>query len=98
MRVRVSPYNFIDASAYQRSVANNSFRFFNCETHYKPVDINILLREIPAEPVARRFFFTALVACRRRLAKRWEQTPLAKLFTLQVTSGVKSSRETMRNG
>ena len=75
--------NFVEAEAYQRAVANNSFRFFNCETHYKPGDINILLREISAEPLARRFFFTAMVSCRRRLAKRWEQTPLAKLFTLQ---------------
>jgi hypothetical protein len=43
----------------------------------------VLLREIPTEPLNRRFFFTAMVACRRRLAKRWEQTPLAKLFTLE---------------
>ena len=75
--------NFVDASAYQRAVAHNSFCFFDSKTHYKPDDINILLREIPAEPLARRFFFTATVSCRRRLAKRWEQTPLAKLFTLQ---------------
>ena len=33
--------------------------------------------------VQRRLFFTLVVACRRRLAKRWEQTPLAKLFTLE---------------
>jgi Ca2+-binding EF-hand superfamily protein len=75
--------NFVAGSRYQRSVAHNSFRFFNSDTHYKPGDINILLREIPAEPLQRRFFFTAMVACRRRLAKRWEQTPLAKLFTFE---------------
>jgi len=75
--------NFVAGSRYQQSVAHNSFRFFNSETHYKPGDINILLREIPVEPVQRRFFFTAMVACRRRLAKRWEQTPLAKLFTFE---------------
>ena len=43
----------------------------------------MLLREIPAPPAQRRLFFTLVVACRRRLAKRWEQTPLAKLFTLE---------------
>ena len=31
----------------------------------------------------RRLFFTMVVACRRRLAKRWEQTPLSKLFTME---------------
>ena len=43
----------------------------------------MLLRSIPAPPATRRLFFTIVVACRRRLAKRWEQTPLAKLFTLE---------------
>ena len=57
--------NFVSSSRYQQSVAHNSFRFFNSDTHYKPGDINILLREIPAEPLQRRFFFTAMVACRR---------------------------------
>jgi|TARA_B110000196_G_scaffold246611_1_gene215495 hypothetical protein len=33
--------------------------------------------------VTRRLFFTVVVACRRRLRKAWEQTPLAKLFTLE---------------
>jgi len=75
--------NFVAGSAYQESVAYNSFRFFNSDTHYKSGEINVLLREIPEVPLSRRFFFTAMVACRRRLAKRWEQTPLAKLFTLE---------------
>ena len=69
-------HNFQSASRYQTSAAHNSFRFFNSETHYKQGDINILLREIPSKPLMRRFFFTAMVACRRRMAKRWEQTCL----------------------
>jgi Ca2+-binding EF-hand superfamily protein len=75
--------NYKPGTRYQGSVAHNSFRFFNSDTHYKPGDINVLLREIPEQPIRRRLFFTATVACRRRLAKRWEQTPLAKLFTLE---------------
>merc|ERR1712185_363299 len=51
--------------------------------HYRPAELNVLLRSIPAPPAARRLFFSMAVACRRRLAKRWEQTPLAKLFTLE---------------
>ena len=47
---------------------------FNC--------LQVLLRSLPAPPVQRRLYFNTIVACRRRLAKRWEQTPVAKLFTL----------------
>jgi hypothetical protein len=47
---------------------------FNC--------MQVLLRSLPAPPVQRRLYFNTIVACRRRLAKRWEQTPVAKLFTL----------------
>ena len=51
--------------------------------HFKPAELNTLLRSIPAPPTARRLFFSAVVACRRRLKKAWQQTPLAKLFTLE---------------
>ena len=85
-------HNFQLASGYQTNVAHNSFRFFNSDTHYKPGDINILLREIPAKALMRRFFFTAMVACRRRMAKRWEQTPLAKLFTFEDQWGMLQQR------
>ncbi|EOD40267.1 hypothetical protein EMIHUDRAFT_446781 [Emiliania huxleyi CCMP1516] len=51
--------------------------------HFRPAELNVLLREIPAKPSARRLFFTVVVACRRRLRKSWQQTPLAKLFTLE---------------
>ena len=42
--------------------------------HFKPEELNVLLRSIPAKPVTRRLFFTVVVACRRRLRKVWEQT------------------------
>ena len=51
--------------------------------HFRPDELNLLLRSIPAKPVTRRLFFSLVVACRRRLRKSWEQTPLAKLFTLE---------------
>jgi len=74
--------NFPAATSYQRRVSHQSFRFFDSAVHYKPSDLNILLRSLPAPPASRRLFFSTLVACRRRLAKRWEQTPLARLFAL----------------
>merc|ERR1719421_2679180 len=51
--------------------------------HYSQPQLNVLLRSLPAPPAARRLFFSMVVACRRRLAKRWEQTPLARLFALE---------------
>ena len=75
--------NYVAAPPYQRSVAHACFRFVDSAMHFKPADLNVLLRSIHAPPAQRRLFFQMAVACRRRLAKRWEQTPLAKLFTLQ---------------
>lgn len=71
------------ATLYQRRMSHQSFRFLDSAMHYKPSDLNILLRSLPAPAPARRLFFSTVVACRRRLAKRWEQTPLASLFALQ---------------
>ena len=51
--------------------------------HFRPAELNVLLRSLPVQPMQRRLFFSTVVACRRRLLKRWEQTPLAKLFTLE---------------
>jgi hypothetical protein len=31
---------------------------------------------------ARRVFFTQTVGCRRRFSKRWQETPISKLFLL----------------
>ena len=59
----------------QASAAYNCFRFVDCAMHFKPEELNVLLRSIPAKPVSRRLFFTVVVACRRRLRKAWEQTP-----------------------
>ena len=74
---------FPTATAYQGQIAHQSFRFLDSHMHYRPAELNALLRSLPAPPAARRLFFATVVACRRRLAKRWEQTPLAKLFTLE---------------
>jgi len=71
------------ATTYHRRLAHQSFRFLDSAMHYRPCELNVLLRSLPAPPAARRLFFSMVVACRRRLAKRWEQTPLAKLFSLE---------------
>ncbi|KOO21591.1 hypothetical protein Ctob_000529 [Chrysochromulina tobinii] len=69
--------------AYQRAVSHNCFRFLDGTMHFKPAEINILLRSIPELPGKRRLFFTNTIGCRRRLKKEWKDTPLAKLFYLE---------------
>lgn len=75
--------NFPTATTYQQRIAHQSLRFFDSAMHYQPRDLNGLLRNLPAPPAMRRLFFSSVVACRRRLAKRWELTPIAKLFALE---------------
>ena len=75
--------NYSPPPAYMRQVQHTCFRLLDSHMHFAPPEINLLLRSIPAPPAQRRLFFKVVTACRRRLAKRWEQTPLAKLFTLE---------------
>lgn len=75
--------NFPSSPAYQRSVSHNVWRFIDSAMHFRPAELNALLRSIPAPPAQRRLFFQGTASCRRRLAKRWEGTSLAKLFTLE---------------
>jgi len=74
--------NYTSPTTYQKQISHQSFRFLDSSMHFRPSELNVLLRSLPAPPAARRLFFSTVVACRRRLAKRWEQTPLSKLFTL----------------
>jgi len=80
----------LDASAgwskppqYQAQAAHNCCRFIDCAMHFAPAELNILLRSIPAPPARRRIWFSMALACRRRMSRRWEQTPLARLFALE---------------
>ena len=38
------------APQYMRGVSHNSFRFVDCAMHFKPAELNVLLRVIPAPP------------------------------------------------
>ena len=86
------------APQYMRGVSHNSFRFVDCAMHFKPAELNVLLRVIPAPPTSRRLFFMSVVACRRRLKKAWQQTPLAKLFTLEDEWSMLKQRAQARRG
>ena len=44
---------FPAAPRYQASVSYNCFRFIDSVMHFKPEELNVLLRSIPAKPVTR---------------------------------------------
>ena len=75
-------HDFPAAPVYQRASALSCFRFLDNAMHFSLPEIGRLLHVLPVQPAQRRLFFSAHVACRRRLAKRWQETSLAKLFTL----------------
>jgi len=75
--------HFVPAPQYMADVSQQCFRFVDSAMHYKPHELQLLLRSLPVSPAERRLFFSSVVGCRRRLAKRWEQTPLAKLFMIE---------------
>ena len=66
----------------QAAASHAAFRFFDCTMHFREADIAILLRVLTASKADRMCFFASMMACRRRLAKRWEETPLVALFSL----------------
>jgi Ca2+-binding EF-hand superfamily protein len=68
---------------YQTEAAYHSLRFLNCDMYYKEPHIAILLRALQQSTCReRQIFFERVIGCRRRMSRKWEETPLAKLFTL----------------
>ena len=76
-------HGFTPAPAYQASTAAHSFNFFDCSFHFSDSAINALLRALDGTTTRQRLsFFSHVIGCRRRMTRRWEETPLAKLFTI----------------
>ena len=76
-------HGFTAAPVYQSSTAQHSFNFFDCSFHYADSAINALLRALDGTTTRQRLsFFSHVIGCRRRMTRRWEETPLAKLFTI----------------
>ena len=55
--------------AYQAHVSHDCFRFIDGNMHFKPAELNVILRSIPELPMRRCLFFKLTIACRRRLFK-----------------------------
>ena len=59
------------APKYQAASAHNSFRFFDCDTHYSDEGLRILIRSLQTSTVRlRERFFTTTVGHRRRMVRR----------------------------
>ena len=71
-------------SAYQARIAEQSLRFFDGELSYTDGDVGMLIRALQSSTCRRRqLFFEHTMGCRRRLRRKWEGTPLAKIFSLR---------------
>lgn len=71
------------ASDYNTGVAAQTLRFVNCDMYYTVPQINLLLHALQkALPRQRRQFFERILGCRRRLKKKWKDTPLSAVFQL----------------
>ena len=74
---------FEPGGRYQEACGKQSFRFLDCEMFYKPGELNVLLQSLSkATPEQRLNFYSMVMGCRRRLRRKWSETPVAKVFTL----------------
>lgn len=58
------------ATAYEAAKAHNSFRFFDCDMHFAPSALNVLIKVIHGSIYDRERFFHATVGCRRRMERK----------------------------
>ncbi len=80
-------------SHYMSPAAQQSLRFLNCDFYYDEKALNILLRAFyKTNKRQRRNFFSNILLCRRRLTKKWNETPVNKLFTLSSQYGMLKQR------
>ena len=80
-------------SHYMSPAAQQSLRFLNCDFYYDEKALNVLLRAFyKTNKRQRRNFFSNILLCRRRLTKKWNETPVNKLFTLSSHYGMLKQR------
>jgi len=80
-RIGTEPHTGV--SPYQRLASHASFRFLDCAQHYNEHALNVLVRCLQRDHVhTRELFFQSTIGARRRLERKWQETPLAKVFTM----------------
>jgi len=78
-----SPRFVLDRSAgHDLRTAMACFRFINCDFFYSDTELLMLMRGLQhTKNVIRRAFFENALRCRRRDRQRYDDTPLAKVFS-----------------
>jgi hypothetical protein len=72
-----------NATAIEAAEVHNAFRYFDGDMHYSDDRLSALIRGLQRSlPSDREKFFTTTVGVRRRLERKWQETPLSKVFTL----------------
>ena len=63
--------------------AYEAFRYLNCDMFFSEKSLNVLIRALHwTDRRQRKIFFKNILMCRRRLSKKWNTSPIAKIFTL----------------
>jgi len=71
------------APNYQEATVYNAFRFFDCDTQYLDDEVNCLLKMLQTSTRhARSTYFRQILACRRRIQKCMDNTPVSRVFHL----------------
>jgi hypothetical protein len=74
--------SFTPATCYQTAVAHTCYRFFDCDMHYSDAALNVGVRALQnSTPGHRERFFLSTVGCRRRMERKWRETPLSKILS-----------------
>mmetsp|Transcript_74196 Transcript_74196/g.197960 ORF Transcript_74196/g.197960 Transcript_74196/m.197960 type:complete len:3050 (-) Transcript_74196:601-9750(-) len=72
------------SSGHESAAALGAFRFFDCDMHYSKPMLARLVRALQhAAPHDREQFFLATVGARRRMERKWQETPLAAVFSVE---------------
>lgn len=74
--------NSTSCSSYEASVVHSCFRYFDCDMHFSVPALNLLIRALKGSNRDRERFFSSTVGCRRRMERKWQDTPLAKVFLI----------------
>jgi hypothetical protein len=71
------------ATAYQAATVHNCMRLFDGDMHFSEPGLNVMVRALQSSSIhSRERFFLTTISSRRRMERKWQDTPLAKLFTV----------------
>lgn len=71
------------ATNHEMSLALGCYRFFDGDMHYNRATLAQLVRALHQASIHdREMFFSTTILARRRMEKRWQETPLSSVFSI----------------